>query len=353
MALLKLLTLTSLTMLSLNPQAHAGGGAPVKDETGRFTIATNVTAEQSKLMLADLKYLHSMPLRANDPELSRVMEIGEANNASMSQWLADRVQYIIGQDTNLEEALVAVQAGYGFENPGILPDVENAPTPRDATPSPRKGVVVMSNIGAAAYYIGKKQGVLVGFKIPGGSQVNLTSPRSGVIMIGEGHFMPLLKKYGHTDTNIATEAYTLFRLGTFFHEARHSDGNGKSLGFLHALCPAGHDFANINACDRNLNGPYTVGALVVRNFAANCVGCSVSEREALKLEALDSFNRVIKETVRSAGPDYRELCDSLRELNKQLTNPIELPEFCKQAAAPGGNVVKSTFWDARPEGYRQ
>lgn len=359
MALPKLFSLTVITMLSLSSVAHAMGGGAVKDESGRFTIAGNVPEDQSKLTVADLKYLHAMQLQSSDAELKQVMELADVNAGTMSQWLADRVQYIIGENTDLEKVLVPISERHSYENPRVLPDLERAPARPAAVPTsdkPKgKAVVVMSNIGAAIYYFGKTKSILVGMKIPGAETATISSPRTGIIQIGQGHFMALLKKLGLSDTNIESEGYTLFRLGTFFHEARHSDGNGKSLGFLHALCPEGHNFANLNACDRNLNGPYSVGALVVRSFAANCASCSAAEKEALKLEALDSFNRVIKETKRprSSSDAYtQQVCDSLRDLNRRLTTPIELPEMCNAPASSDGDVVKSTFWDARPEGSR-
>jgi hypothetical protein len=81
----------------------------------------------------------------------------------------------------------------------------------------------------------------------------------------------------------------------------------------------------------------------------------VAEREALKLKVLDSFNRVIQETVRSknaTNSPTQRVCDSLRDMNRRLTSPIELPDFCNAPDSEAGEVVKSTFWDAKPEGRR-
>ncbi|MGZ3695969.1 MAG: hypothetical protein ACXWQO_17940, partial [Bdellovibrionota bacterium] len=69
-----------------------------------------------------------------------------------------------------------------------------------------------------------------------------------------------------------------------------------SLGFFHATCPPGHDYAGRIVCDRSLNGAYAVGGLVERNLLKQCTNCTVGEKEAFRLYAYDSFNRIIHVT---------------------------------------------------------
>jgi hypothetical protein len=358
---LKLLLVTTLSLTLLSSEAFAFGSKPtaLTDESGRFVVAGNVPKNQSKLLLQDLQHLHALSMRSTDEELLQLMELNEANAGTLSQWLAARVQYVVGEELDLEKAVYLAAERHPYENPSLMPELE---LPSGARPfmepaGGTKPVTVMSNLGTALYTVGKMQGVLIGFRVPGSSSVSISSPRTGIIQIGEGHFLPMMKRFGLPGANLESEAYKLFRLATLFHEARHSDGHGKSLGFAHALCPAGHDYAGTNACDRNLNGPYTVGALITRNLLQNCATCSAAEKEALKLEALDSFSRVIRETVRNTGPGERaeeEICRILRDLNRDLSTPTELPDLCKDVTPrePGRTVIPSTFWDPRPEGRR-
>ena len=55
--------------------------------------------------------------------------------------------------------------------------------------------------------------------------------------------------------------------------------------------------AGAYACDENLNGPYTVGALMTTEMLKACDdSCSEREKEILKLIALDSAGRVMTTT---------------------------------------------------------
>lgn len=123
-----------------------------------------------------------------------------------------------------------------------------------------------------------------------------------------------MKKYLMNKIDESAMANSLGRMAVFFHEARHSDGNGKSLGFFHAVCPSGHDFQGSYACDRNLNGPYSIGAQMMKEFIKNCDECSVSEKEQMRLRYLDSMNRVLDNT-----PKIKENVDAeITSLKLQL-----------------------------------
>lgn len=375
------ISLLALAPLIFSTNAHAFGRKMVADESGKIHIASNVSGEQSDMILKDLKRLSTTGVSV-DEDMKKVMGLNEGAAAeNMRDWLADRVQYIVGENYNLNSNVRLMEASWAYENADELPTVEQ-PSAKLKTPdgldeteaSAADGIVipnvpvdadgkvytVMSNIGSAVYYAGKLKGMLIGLKIPGGDTLPMSSPRSGVIMVGEGLFMPLLKKRGLEGDNVDTAAYAYFRLSTFFHEARHSDGHGKSLGFFHALCPKGHDYENINACDRNLNGPYKVGAITMKNFLVNCKDCSIKELEAMKLAFLDSENRIILETPAPASSNsgtLQAICDTYRDMNRTLTNagaqPMPLPDYCTTPAADGEKTaIASTFWDDAPEGKR-
>lgn len=288
-----------------------------------------VPQEQMKTLRADFDWLATVKPEQTDPEMLRVMGLKDAEPASMSGWITDRVHYLLSEkfEPKLWNLLPFFFKSFSYPNPGVLPDIEKAEDQKiqariaekaaefsldsgnqselendheadndKGEPVDRKksssAKVVMSNMGSALYLGGKTLGIVMGVRMKGIGRIPVTSPRTGVIMVGEGLFYD---GYFGSDIPKDSPVRSGFRMATFFHEARHSDGNGKSLGFLHGLCPAGHDYAGLGACDRNLNGPYTVGALVQEHMAANCSSCSEREREALRVFALESRSRIISQ----------------------------------------------------------
>jgi hypothetical protein len=205
-------------------------------------------------------------------------------------------------------------SSFEYPQPGELPDLElpseseeeaaDPETPADPDTQERlkkrKVQTVMSNVGAAIYLSGKSSNLPLLLRVPGVGRIPVTSPRVGVIQVGSGLFPELSSgsSSGSDDSSgfglaPSSQARRASRLGTLFHEARHSDGNGKSLGFAHAICPVGHDYEGFNACDRNVNGPYLVGAMLTYHLRNNCSGCSSREQEVLALETLDGLSRII------------------------------------------------------------
>ena len=352
-----------------SPGAYADGAQGIE-------FARGIPGSQTRVMERDLNALAAMtypqaireylavPARQS---FQRVMGF-DVNSASLLtrnalSWLQQRVQYVVGESFDLEDNMYVASERHRFPNPTEKPTIE---TP---TSQPRGGgtaKTVMSNIGAALYYAGKDGGVLLGLKIPGEGRVRVSSPRTGIIKIGEGLFAQL-KHY--RDLSADSIALRISRLATFFHEGRHSDGNGKSLGFFHATCPAGHDYAGLPACDRNLNGPYTVGYLMLSLFRAQCAAnglCNTAELAALSAAAADSYGRVLRETRDEfAASNGRILADALQsvyDLCRKFPDMQDSMEKCHNMAAlkreidrlrsGAGGTVASTDWDARPEGRR-
>ena len=210
----------------------------------------------------------------------------------------------------------------------------------------------MSNLSSALFLTGKESGTQVAFiNIPGIGRVKAPSVRVGITKVGAGLFLPVDRSKQGKNTSYAS---SLYRLSIMMHEARHSDGNGRSVGFKHAVCPKGHDFEGYTSCDRNLNGPYTLGAVFLKSVLANCESCSEKEKENLRLRALDSLGRVIHTTpyadaiktnvdlsqtqtcmaLKAQYPDQPGVCDTW-ELRTNITEDIP-----------------STLWDARPESVK-
>lgn len=301
------LTFALLTALGSNAQAE-------------ITLSSKIKKDLKAKINRDLSIMKDFKFKkVVHPEALSVMGINELNANTANLWLNQRVNYVIEENALsvfklLFKRVIFIEAeGVTFPNAGILPysmgtnyverfDSEQLPNENGATDEgqeAKSGFTVMSNIGAALYLSGKQENQVYGLKVSRGflrpsKKVIVTSPRSGVIQIGEGLFAPELTINRENENALAN---TIFRMGTFFHEARHSDGNAESLGFTHATCPDDHDYAGAAACDENLNGPYTVGKVMLDEMTKACGNnCSEADKEILNLMIIDNASRILRTT---------------------------------------------------------
>lgn len=330
-------------------------------------LSKRIDKDQRKTLARDLDQLKSMRFSsAADPLTLKVMELEDINTTSLLDWLSDRVSVVI-EDVPVDRLKLKAKRFSNYPR-NAEPTIEK-PLVAPPTSGGSKGVTVMSNIGTALYFAGKSSQQLFTLKVKSGflssRSYEIQSPRTGIIQIGEGLF---LKKYLMNKENELAMANSLGRMAVFFHEARHSDGSGESLGFFHAVCPTGHDFAGVHACDRNLNGPYTVGAQIIKEFINNCEQCSVSEKEQMRLRYLDSLNRVLKSTpvisettdadvqMLSFQLDTQKMIYQIETMSGKPTHAtykkiIELEENLIAAAQRANAVeqIPSKFWNASAE----
>lgn len=199
-------------------------------------------------------------------DLKRVMKIEDTTPQSLVRWLDERFKIFLDKDFNYNTQM-------NFRKKGV---------------SAEKAYVMAANVGTAYYAYGKKNNFSIDFVVPSYSTVPVSSPRVGIIQEGEGLFHNGESKY-----SLKRLFFTMTRLSTLFHEARHSDGHDDSLGFFHMQCPAWHSYANLYACDDNTNGPYTVGTKFLYSFVDSCQRCDSKTRTILQIMAIDSDSRVI------------------------------------------------------------
>lgn len=109
----------------------------------------------------------------------------------------------------------------------------------------------------------------------------------------------------HLDQVGNSKIASISRIATLIHEARHSDGNGSSLAFMHTLCPAGHSFSGKSVCDRSENGAFGIEVALLRQFlnSANTQTqeseFTFSQDEIVVLEGLilDAQNYILDPTI--------------------------------------------------------
>lgn len=326
----------------------AGKKDKIDPKKSRIKFADTIDRGQRDLMLQDLEALKSLSFYDPQGKVSSLFKVLPETN-SMQEWLYARSKYIVPESFKTDQNTVKViKEHHIFTNPA-LPTLEKG---RSVEPGATIQVV-MSNLGAGMYLGGKMQNAVFALKIPGQGEVPITSPRAGIFQVGAGLFQPLLKKSG--GTSIDGLANSLSRLSVYFHEARHSDGNGTSLLFPHAVCPEGSDYSGYNACDKNLNGPYTIGAEFTGATLHNCTSCSEAEKEALRNRQADAYSRVIAEYDLFVSDSDRMATDSIINSCKVFADMGIDPnqyDFCKNynTATAGTNTKqKATAWDDNPE----
>jgi len=280
-----LLALSACSPDTQNQSDDEGDPAPIviPPVANNLRYASTVDPSQKAALDESISALYLLPIDNADPKLMRMMKISDFKPATLQTWIEDRVQYIVGGGFKYEQARFnGSKMGFSFPQPGVLPDAN-----RDGAENQEdESDVVMANVGAGVYMDGKERSQLYGLNIPGIGRILLTSPRVGVLQIGPGLFPRGIVGAG----NIAID---IFRAGTLFHEARHSDGNGKSLAFAHAKCPIDHDYADRYACDYPSNGAYTVGALMIKALKDHCAPCTQRQHRALDAIYLDQSSRVL------------------------------------------------------------
>lgn len=274
---------------------------PVQKGYGGIQIHSSVPREQEEGLKGDIKYLFNSSHKNIDQNFLQITGLIQVSGPILHNWLINRVRYVVGENFDLDKN---VEGYRGFKYPKNL-------TPTSSGPNQQNTVVVMSNLGGALYMFGKGQDLLMRLNIDG-DRIFLNSPRAGVLQIGEGLFHPKAQ----LNSNLHSSANSIQRIGTLFHEARHSDGNGKSLAFGHEMCPEGHALAYNFACEKVANGPYSVGALTIKQFLANCSDCSELDKALLQLRIADSLGRILY-------PDHKVEIEAYKKAIQSHENIIQ------------------------------
>jgi hypothetical protein len=187
----------------------------------------------------------------------------------------------------------------------LMPEVPNL---TNSQQDDGRAVVGAANIGTAIWFLGILDRVTPVITIAG-QTVSVDSSRVGLMEIGPGYLKSIV-----TDKDEVIEIPAEYRQAILLHEARHSDctngvsqsqldaarvaksstefyANYKALscGHLHILCPAGHAFAGLPACDSEPWGAYAVQAIF--QIAASKVLTGIDQR-ILEIQAMDSLDRV-------------------------------------------------------------
>jgi hypothetical protein len=283
-------------------------------EFGGITFDKSVPEEQVRILQDDMRYLYALPVQKGSPDFKIMAGFSGFSGPVYHNWIINRIRYVIGQEMNPYREFSIVAENYQHENPDEFPNVGFAAGAAATQKQGRKAVLSASNMGVIFYSLGKEGKMLLGVQI-GDNMISISSPRIGILQIGEGLFQLTSK----ANSELAAPVNRLIRMATFFHEARHSDGRKKEAGMLHVACPEGHAYAGLAACDQMSNGPYAIDGNMLKIFSENCRECSTPEKEALRLSALDRFSRILGKNPIDASPEGKFKEISLKE-SKAMMN---------------------------------
>lgn len=267
-----------------------------------ITLSSGIKVKLREKIEKDLTVLNNFKFQSADKEFLKMLGLSTLDSTSATDWLHERVNYILEDNALsnmkmiMKKAVTVEKENVIYPNPNIIP---YSLDPKNSLNDESENMIAMSNVGVAIYTRGKQDKVLYNLKVSKGLlrkplKVSVVSPRTGIIQIGEGLFSRDMTINNQKPDSLAN---TINRLSTFFHEARHSDGNGTSLGFAHAVCPKGHDLEGRAACDENLNGPYMIKAKFIEAMIKSSENLLTErERETLKIVILDNMDRVLKKT---------------------------------------------------------
>lgn len=352
----KLWALLSLCFVLFQDLARAADSS-----YGGFIFSNQIPADHIELIKEDINFAYSLPTMRDSNNFQLFSEMKVINGPHIHNWLVNRIRYFIPEQIDFETFFGLTGQDYKYLTPPSLPTLYRRGAQRSDVVT-----VLATNLGGALYLYGR-QNKNLGTVTINGKTKPILSPRIGVIQLGDAYFS--------SDYSLSLDLKSVinrfYRLSTLLHEARHSDGNGQSTGFLHVKCPKGHAYEDERACDKYKNGAYGLEARFNRVLSKNCRQCSVSEIEVLRVMSLDNLSRLILPTtdqdkvkhLRHALSTFEyilKLCETTKDeascspkkmkentqKHAEIRNQIEELFRNRKGAKP-----QRTVGDSRPEGF--
>lgn len=262
--------IATLTIISCAKQSRHNSPPAIK-----VTYDSSVPQKERELVELDLKTLHwATP---SDVPGKSILGLSEISRDSLSGWLQKRFRYVIGVNYEYEKLLTAKKISDQDYHKMIFSKISETGS-------------LMLNLGAVIYSLAEQTSPsrLSVMQIQNQSVV-IDSPRVGVILIDE-----IYKFHDEIEGlrgNIESLVNSILRLSIFFHEARHSDGNGDNAGFPHVECDSG-DFEGDFSCDDSSNGANSVGKVLLQSLISSCSDCNENEKMKIQLWISDLSLRV-------------------------------------------------------------
>lgn len=293
----------------------------------------SVPSEQLRSLRLDLGQLPRFDFAAPDAELTALLGLPAGTLLSadlLDVWLAERVRVVVGESIDASSA----SARWGSPKP-------------EPSAGKSRAQVQMQNLGLDIYLRAKTRGQEASLPTRSLGTLPVRSPRAGIVRVGPGLFAPSLRALG-ANSSVEATGNSVARLLVLFHEARHSDGHDASLGFRHVSCPPGHWLEGRLACDRAPNGAYALESRLAFAFARSCPDCTLSDKEALRAQAIDALSRLLPKDAPVDPDEVLALDREIERLEKSGESPARLTELRTRRRAL--DDVVDVDWDTAPEG---
>jgi hypothetical protein len=240
----------------------------------------NLTKLEREVLEKDIKRFLEVDVEIPSTSLAG-QTFGGENLDAVAGFLNERIQYVLSSSTRVEDHVAM----------GRLKSLAVSMTGA-------------RNVGTSLFLestiLFLRSGAMLGFKNFEGVTEAVTSPRVGIMQLGELYKHPEL--IGNADASLE-------RMGILIHEARHSDCTGglsqgdldllqsgrlpinNSCGHSHVKCQSG-SLAGLYACENHAWGAYYTGAMFDGAIAKTCIGCTEAEKQVGKISAFDSLSRI-------------------------------------------------------------
>lgn len=312
---------------------------------GGVSFHSSVPVDQMNIMKSDIDYLYKKPVIDPDIDFLKLADIPRAEGPYLHNWLLNRMRFIISENFDLNKNLTRKFFHRFPKTPNVDLGKLNSYS-EVAADEASNPTIIMSNTGGLLYITGKRGGTLLGLKYDD-QKIMAPSTRVGIVQIGAGLF---LERFMINDQMLSS-ANTISRLGTYFHEARHSDGNSKHTGFVHEKCPLTHPYAGYAACEKSANGSYSIGAYSERHFYRNCTDCSTADKGVLAVRMIDSINRIVNPSfflqraqLETNIKSYQGIVDSFENNLRVTEDETQRKKYERQI-----EMLKSAIVDAKAE----
>lgn len=219
---------------------------------GNITVDHRLNESHRLLFLKDIRHLQSLqldPALPSSAKLLSMMQTSDLQGSTLFHWLEERFQLVLSPTT-------------------YVPPVNDA--------------------YAANFFLGTNASNYATFSNSTGFLMNLIPGQRypGIIAV-----YPLLMENHQKDVRRIEISRSLIRLATYFHEARHSDGNNTSSRFSHQYCPMGHEHENIEACDQFSNGSTAIQYNFLLSALNSCKDCTTVGKNVVQIAQMDFYFR--------------------------------------------------------------